>query len=650
MASKAGAFQGLYTIQITVEGEQAEKTLGTLSAAASSSGTTLEGMGLRVTKLGGGLQAITPAAAATESRMLGLARGLEQVSSPLGQMIQSLPGVDAGLLTAAGSAGGAGLALGGLTVAATAAYAISTKAAQSFTDQALALEAAARAAGALTPEISGNADKAREYQKSAQELSDTWSQFTADMGELVIPTLKQVNGTLENLIGIVDRFTSSDLGKWLVDAGAATSPLLIATNVLGAAFGSAGDSSAELTRRLQDQAKAAAEAKQHTDDLAAATQAAGAAATQYASDQLSAAQADLRVKTVQSDWDAKVAAATAARQKAIDDAKKAEVDAAKQITAAKKSIADAQSNVTDVERRSANAILDAKQKVADAEARLRADSRVDEQSARSVADAKLRLARIEQDIASGRLSGVDATRAYEDASQGLQRVQDDAAQANVDHQAQIERDMDDVAASKRRVRDVQVQAAKDIAAAKTAVTMAITAERDAESKYGAAVQATAAASRAAGISAADRARHELDVEAAVLASHAAHQKLNADIATMVTNVRNGTWQWATLRNVLDQLHVKQFPNLIADLGAVQAASATRTAQSTSANTPGEHSGSRVNDLLGSAGLPAVYITMNGVIADKNAANAIGAALADAVHKQLLRYQNSGQDLGFGNRH
>jgi len=648
VASKAGAFQGQYQITITVEGEQAEKTLSSLSAAATSSGTTLEGMGLRVTKLGGGLQAITPAAAATESRMLGLARGLEQVSAPLGQMIQSLPGVDAGLLTAAGSAGGAGLALGGLTVAATAAYAISTKAAQSFTDQALSLEAAARAAGALTPEISGNADKAREYQKSAQELSDTWAQFTADMGKLVIPTLEKVNGTLESLIGIVDRVTSSDLGKWLVEIGT-TSPLLIATNALGAAFGSAGDSSAELTRRLHDQAKAAADAKQHTDELTAATQAAGAAATQYASDQLSAAQADLRVKTVQSDWDAKVAAATAARQKAIDDAKKAEVDAAKQITAAKKNIADAQSNVTDVERRSANAILDAKQKVADAEARLRADARVDVQSARSVADAKLRLARIEQDIASGRLSGVDATRAYEDASQGLQRVQDDAAQANVDHQAQIERDMDDVAASKRRVRDVEVQAAKDIAAAKTAVTMAITAERDAESKYGAAVQATAAASRAAGISAADRARHELDVEAAVLASHAAHQKLNADIATMVTNVRNGTWQWATLRNVLDELHIKQFPNILKDLASVQAA--TKPVYS------GDDSASRRDNLrlplfaggVGGGNFTS-NVTINGVIADKNAANAIGAALADAVHKQLLRYQNSGQDLGFGNRH
>jgi len=648
VASKAGAFQGQYQITITVEGEQAEKTLSSLSAAATSSGTTLEGMGLRVTKLGGGLQAITPAAAATESRMLGLARGLEQVSAPLGQMIQSLPGVDAGLLTAAGSAGGAGLALGGLTVAATAAYAISTKAAQSFTDQALSLEAAARAAGALTPEISGNADKAREYQKSAQELSDTWAQFTADMGKLVIPTLEKVNGTLESLIGIVDRVTSSDLGKWLVEIGT-TSPLLIATNALGAAFGSAGDSSAELTRRLHDQAKAAADAKQHTDELTAATQAAGAAATQYASDQLSAAQADLRVKTVQSDWDAKVAAATAARQKAIDDAKKAEVDAAKQITAAKKNIADAQSNVTDVERRSANAILDAKQKVADAEARLRADARVDVQSARSVADAKLRLARIEQDIASGRLSGVDATRAYEDASQGLQRVQDDAAQANVDHQAQIERDMDDVAASKRRVRDVEVQAAKDIASAKTAVTMAITAERDAESKYGAAVQATAAASRAAGISAADRARHELDVEAAVLASHAAHQKLNADIATMVTNVRNGTWQWATLRNVLDELHIKQFPNILKDLASVE--SATKPVYS------GDDSASRRDNLrlplfaggVGGGNFTS-NVTINGVIADKNAANAIGAALADAVHKQLLRYQNSGQDLGFGNRH
>lgn len=648
MASKAGAFQGQYQITITVEGEQAEKTLSSLSAAATSSGTTLDSMGLRVTKLGGGLQAITPAAAATESRMLGLARGLSQVSAPLGQMIQSLPGVDAGLLSAAGSAGGAGLALGGLTVAATAAYAISTKAAQSFTDQALALETAARAAGALTPEISGNADKARDYQKSAQELSDTWSQFTADMGELVIPTLKQVNTALDSLIGVVDRFTSSDLGKWLVDAGAATSPLLIATNILGTAFGSTGESSAELTRRLNEQTKAAADAKQHIDDLTVAQQEAAAAATQYASDQLSAAQADLRVKTVQSDWDAKVAAATAARQKAIDDAKKAEVDAAKQITVAKKSIADAQSNVTDVERRSANAILDAKQKVADAEARLRADSRVDEQSTRSVADAKLRLARVEQDIASGRLSGVDATRAYEDASQGLQRVQDDTAQANVDHQAQIERDIDEVAASKRRVRDVEVQAAKDIASAKMAVTTAITAERDAETKYGAAVQATAAASRAAGISANDRARHELDVKAAVLASHAAHQKLNADIATMVTNVRNGTWQWATLRNVLDQLHVKQFPNLIADLKTVENAQRPTYSGDDSADRRSRLQVPTFNGVGG--GNFTSNVTINGVIADKNAANAIGAALADAVHKQLLRYQNSGQDLGFGKRH
>jgi hypothetical protein len=648
VASKAGAFQGQYQITITVEGEQAEKTLSSLSAAATSSGTTLDSMGLRVTKLGGGLQAITPAAAATESRMLGLARGLSQVSAPLGQMIQSLPGVDAGLLSAAGSAGGAGLALGGLTVAATAAYAISTKAAQSFTDQALALETAARAAGALTPEISGNADKARDYQKSAQELSDTWSQFTADMGELVIPTLKQVNTALDSLIGVVDRFTSSDLGKWLVDAGAATSPLLIATNILGTAFGSTGESSAELTRRLNEQTKAAADAKQHIDDLTVAQQEAAAAATQYASDQLSAAQADLRVKTVQSDWDAKVAAATAARQKAIDDAKKAEVDAAKQITVAKKSIADAQSNVTDVERRSANAILDAKQKVADAEARLRADSRVDEQSTRSVADAKLRLARVEQDIASGRLSGVDATRAYEDASQGLQRVQDDTAQANVDHQAQIERDIDEVAASKRRVRDVEVQAAKDIASAKMAVTTAITAERDAETKYGAAVQATAAASRAAGISANDRARHELDVKAAVLASHAAHQKLNADIATMVTNVRNGTWQWATLRNVLDQLHVKQFPNLIADLKTVENAQRPTYSGDDSADRRSRLQVPTFNGVGG--GNFTSNVTINGVIADKNAANAIGAALADAVHKQLLRYQNSGQDLGFGKRH
>jgi hypothetical protein len=44
------------------------------------------------------------------------------------------------------------------------------------------------------------------------------------------------------------------------------------------------------------------------------------------------------------------------------------------------------------------------------------------------------------------------------------------------------------------------------------------------------------------------------------------------------------------------------------------------------------------------------VTINGVIADKNAANAIGAAVADGVYKQLLRWQNSGQDLGFGNRH
>jgi len=649
VASKAGAFQGQYQITITVEGEQAEKTLSSLSAAATSSGTTLEGMGLRVTKLGGGLQAITPAAAATESRMLGLARGLAQVSGPLGQMIQNLPGVDAGLLSAAGSAGGAGLALGGLTVAATAAYAISTKAAQSFTDQALALEASARAAGALTPEISGNADKARAYQESAQQLADTWNQFQADLGELVIPALEQVNGTLESLISIVDRFTSSDLGKWIMDVNVATSPLLIVTKILGDTFGSTGESSAQLKRRLDEQAAAAANAKKFMEGLAQADLDAAAAATQYANDQLSAAQADLRVSQVQADWAAKVAAAEAARQKAIDDAKKAEVDAAKAVVAAKKSIADAQANVTDVERRSANAILDAKQRVADAERKLRDDSRADVQSARTVADAKQRLARVEQDIASGRLTGVDATRAYEDASQGLQRTQADAAQAAVDHQNQIEQDMDDVARARRGVRDAEVQAAKDIAAAKAAVTTAVNNEHDAEARYATAVAATSAASHAAAITAADRARHELDVEAAVLASHAAHQKLNADIATMVTNVRNGVWQWATLRNVLDELHIKQFPNLIKDLHAVESASMTRTAQGTSANTPGEHSGSRVGDLTGGSG-PTINVTLNGVIADKNAANTIGAAVADGVHKQLLRWQNSGQDLGFGNRH
>ena len=647
MASKAGAFQGQYQITITVEGEQAEKTLSSLSAAATSSGTTLEGMGLRVTKLGGGLQAITPAAAATESRMLGLARGLAQVSAPLGQMIQSLPGVDSGLLSASGAAGGAGLAFGGFTVAATAAYAISTKAAQSFTDQALALEAAAKAAGALTPEISGNADKARDYQASAQKLSDTWAQFSADMGELVIPALEQVNGTLESLISIVDRFTSSDLGKWLVDTSVATSPLLIVTKLLGDTFGSTSESTAELTRRLQEQQAAADKAKTHIAELTTATADAAAAAVQYANDSLAADQADLRVKTVQADWEKKLADAAAARQKAIDDAKKAEVDAAKQVTAAKKSIADAQANVTDVERQSANTILDAKQKVSDAERRLRDDSRVDVQSARNVADAKLRLARIEQDIASGRLTGVDATRAYEDASQGLQRVQADSAQANVDHQNQIEQDMNDVAAAKRRVGDAETQAAKAITAAKAAVSTAIAAERDAESKYAAAIQATANASKTAGVSAAERQRHELDVQAAVLASRAAHARLNAEIVTMVANVRNGTWQWATLRNTLDQLHVTQFPNLIADLKAVEAAS-----YPSYSGDDGAGRRDRLN--MSFAGIGGgnftSNVTINGVIADKNAANAIGAAVADGVHKQLLRWQNSGQDLGFGNRH
>ena len=649
MASKAGAFQGQYQITITVEGEQAEKTLSSLSAAATSSGTTLEGMGLRVTKLGGGLQAITPAAAATESRMLGLARGLAQVSAPLGQMIQNLPGVDAGLLTAAGSAGGAGLALGGLTVAATAAYAISTKAAQSFTDQALAAEAAAQAVGTLTPEITNNANKARDYQKSTQELSDTWNQFQADLGSLIIPTLKTVNGTLESLIGIVDKFAQSDLGQELAKITTATSPLIIATKILGDVLGTTTEATAAQTRADQEHAKAAFEAQQHIDQLTAATQAASAAAVQYANDQLSAAQADLRVSQVQADWAAKVAAAEAARQKAIDDAKKAEVDAAKAVVAAKKSIADAQANVTDVERRSANAILDAKQKVADAERKLRDDSRADVQSARTVADAKQRLARVEQDIASGRLTGVDATRAYEDASQGLQRTQADAAQAAVDHQNQIEQDMDDVARARRGVRDAEVQAAKDIAAAKAAVTTAVNNEHDAEARYATAVAATSAASHAAAITAADRARHELDVEAAVLASHAAHQKLNADIATMVTNVRNGVWQWATLRNVLDELHIKQFPNILKDLAAVQSATSPVYSGDDSAS---RRDGLRTPSFVGGVGGGnfTTNVTINGVIADKNAANTIGAAVADGVHKQLLRWQNSGQDLGFGNRH
>jgi hypothetical protein len=47
----------------------------------------------------------------------------------------------------------------------------------------------------------------------------------------------------------------------------------------------------------------------------------------------------------------------------------------------------------------------------------------------------------------------------------------------------------------------------------------------------------------------------------------------------------------------------------------------------------------------------VNVTINGVIADKQAANAIGGSLSPTEFtKQFLRWQNSGQNLGFGSKH
>ena len=477
-------------------------------------------------------------------------------------------------------------------------------------------------------------DNAKQFQIAQQQLSDAINNSWAQLGSVIAPVLTDLaNG----LVTVTDGFNQAV--KSVRDFANANSTLTgliasVAGNInpyLSALIGwiQAQNSGTAATRAstealtLHDQA-----VKQLIPDIKAATD----AARQYAQDQLSASQADARVSDVQTQWAQRVADAENKKKQDILNARQA--------------LSTAQQNLQQVEEQSAQKIIDAKDRVRQSQERLRQDSQVDVQSARTVADAKLNLARVEQDIASGRISGVDATRAYEDASRGLARTQEDAATAEAARQQRVSDDQEALTKAKRDEVDAEKQAARDIANARTQILTATQALNKAEHEVT--------------VTVADRTRHELDLRSALLAQSLAHKRVRTDIANLTQNVRDHKIAWQDVETELNRLHVTSFPNIIADLKNVKAAADEAVSAMNSASTPGEHSGSRVGQLNGANTGNAsngtantfgpVNVTINGVIADKNAANAIGAAVADGVHKQFLRWQNSGQSLGFGNKH
>jgi hypothetical protein len=475
-------------------------------------------------------------------------------------------------------------------------------------------------------------DNAKKFEIAQNQLSDAITNAWAQIGSQIAPALTTLAQDITVVVDGANHLIKAfdDLTKSSGGLGGILNNVLTVMNPIQAAilnFTNAQLQSATATQAATNALRMQGEAAQTaTTDIKLAAD----AARQYAQDQMSAAQADARVSDVQTQWAQKVADAEA--RKAND------------IKAAQAGVAAAQQNLVTVEEQSAQSIVAAKDRVRQAEEKLRQDSQVDVQSARTVADAKLNLARVEQDIASGRLTGVDATRAYEDATTNLSRTQDDAATKEAQRQQQIADDQAAVTKAKQDETRAEVQAARDIANARTQITNAVTALNKAEHEVT--------------ITVADRTRHELELRSALLSQSLAHERVRTDIATMTQEVRDHKIAWSDVEAELNRLHVTTFPNIIADLVNVKKAGQEAVIAMGSANTPGEHSGSRVNDLNGSGntfqggggGSFTANVTINGVIADKNAANTIGAAVADGVHKQFLRWQNSGQSLGFGSKH
>jgi hypothetical protein len=472
-------------------------------------------------------------------------------------------------------------------------------------------------------------DNAKQFEIAQRQLGDAVNNAWGQIGAQIAPALTTI---AQDVTKVVDLFNSAKLSingffqplaglqQIMGPFGALLQPTIQAFQAWANTQPQVASSTNETTSAINAQTDALTK---NTFTLQDATN----AARQYAQDQLSAAQADARVSDVQTQWAQKVADAEA--RKAND------------IKNAQAGVAAAQQNLVTVEEQSAQSIVSAKDRVRQAEEKLRQDSQVDVQSARTVADAKLNLARVEQDIASGRLTGVDATRAYEDATTNLSRTQDDAATKEAKRQQQIADDQAAVTKAKQDETRAEVQAARDIANARTQITNAVTALNKAEHEVT--------------ITVADRTRHELELRSALLSQSLAHERVTTDIRTMTQMVYEHAGAWKAVMDELTYLHVTSFPNIISDLHTVK--SAADAAASSVPTYSGDDSAARRDSQRTPAFVGGVgggnfttNVTINGVIADKNAANTIGAAVADGVHKQFLRWQNSGQSLGFGSKH
>ncbi len=461
-------------------------------------------------------------------------------------------------------------------------------------------------------------ENARAFKIAANELSDSLNKLSINVGGTLTPVLTDasvgLSGISVGLSGIVDKFDSlGGSSKTVTGAIEALASWMSVGTAAVFAYGQANEASAtaaefnrkailDATLAAEKQAAAAKQAEQDIKDE-------NAAVLNLAQDQLSVAQADLRAQQVTADWNAQQAQAAQQRGKAIADAKTrlrdaeaqaertalddarrisdAKVALAKAEVDAKQRVADAAAHVRDVETQAASSILSAKQKIIDAEKRLAQDRAATDNSGRRVADAEQALRRIEEDIGSGKLKGVDATRAYEDAETNLTRARQDQADSAATHAQKI---LDDQAAVKQAKADevkTEKQAAKDIQKARADLAKA---EQDAAATIAAArrtiadaeVQANRDAAASAqtlkkahedlrtaqnrsGASAAELARHVLDVRTALLAQVGAHARLATDLDTMNAKVADGTWNWKTMAAYMRQVGLTDIPTVRAEL-------------------------------------------------------------------------------------
>ena len=443
-------------------------------------------------------------------------------------------------------------------------------------------------------------NRAEALQVAMRNLSAELDKLWVELGTQVVPAV-------ENFVNAFDALGKklSEAPDWLQKfANVAENFFLPVWVEVGKAIGDFGADQTMAQEKAQALTDTLASQAHAVHELNTEYKAAHDTAVQYAQDQISAEQSDLRIKELQQQWAQQVADAEA--KKAAD------------IKAAQQSVADADQRVKDLRVQNATAIINAQDAVRAAQERLRQDSLVNVQTARTVADAQLALARAKEDAASSG-GGVDATRRVQDAETALARARDDQATAYGQQQQQIGDDQTTLARAQQNLANVQSKAALDMAKA-----------QEAERK---AVQDLKKAQDEAGISALDRAKHELDLRSALLQQQLAHEKLSTDIATMRGEVEKTNGAWKVMHDELQRLHVSDIPAVENDLKNLQKA-ATDAAKAGVTAVPSVGPGWIPPGVGGPNGL-TVNVN-NPIILNGQGADVVGKATAMSVYKELNR--------------